>query len=270
MKTQYLERPEGTLAYSEYGDSSGQLVLMLPGLGALRSEYRYLAPKLGEVGYRAVAVDLRGHGESSVPWQTYDVPSIGGDLLALADQLDSGGAHLIGTSFGGAAAVWAAAQRPDATHSLTVINPFARMAKINPFMNALFWLMMHNPWRVQTWAKYYGSLYPTHKPADFQDYLHQLKENMAQPGRMDAAAALAFSSRQPSDQALRQVEAPTLVIMGSQDPDFPDPAAEGKILAQETGGTLELVEGAGHYPQTEMPEETGKIVMDFLERSGRP
>jgi pimeloyl-ACP methyl ester carboxylesterase len=58
--------------------------------------------------------------------------------------------------------------------------------------------------------------------------------------------------------------------MGSQDPDFPDPAAEGKILAQETGGTLELVEGAGHYPQTEMPEETGKIVMDFLERSGRP
>ena len=268
MKTQYLKRPEGTLAYSEYGDSSGQLVLMLPGLGALRSEYRYLAPSLGEAGYHAVTVDLRGHGESSVPWKNYDVPSVGSDIFALVEHLDSGGAHLIGTSFGGAAVVWAAAERPDHTHSLLLINPFARTAKINPVMNALFWLMMHNPWRVHTWAMYYGSLYPTHKPDDFQNYLNHLKKNMAQPGRMDAAAALAFCSRQPSDEALRQVKARTLVIMGTQDPDFPDPAAEGKILAEETGGTLEFVEGAGHYPQTEMPDQTRAIVLDFLERSG--
>jgi pimeloyl-ACP methyl ester carboxylesterase len=267
MKTQYLKRPGGTLAYSEYGESSGPLVLMLPGLGARRSEYRYLAPSLREAGYHAVTADLRGHGESSVPWKTYDVPSVGRDIFALVDHLDSGSAHLIGTSFGGAAAVWAAAERPEGTHSLTLINPFARTAKISPIMNALFWLMMHNPWRVQTWARYYRSLYPTKKPADFQQYLDQLKENMAQKGRMDAAAALAFCSRQPSDEALERVEAPTLVIMGSQDPDFPDPAEEGKVLAQETGGVLELVEGAGHYPQAEMPEETRSIVMDFLERS---
>jgi pimeloyl-ACP methyl ester carboxylesterase len=269
LKTQYLERPEGTLAYSEYGDSNGELVLMLPGLGALRSEYRYLAPKLGEAGYHAVTADLRGHGDSSVPWKTYDVPSVGRDTFALMEHLDSGSAHLIGTSFGGAAVVWAAAEHPESTHSLTIINPFARAAKINPIMNALFWLMMHNPWRVQTWARYYGSLYPTHKPDDFEDYLSQLRENLAEPGRMDAAAALAFCSRQPSDEALERVKAPTLVIMGTGDPDFPDPAAEGKVLAEETRGTLQLVEGAGHYPQTEMPEKTRPLVMDFLERRGQ-
>ena len=37
LKTQYLKRPEGTLAYSDY-DGRGELVLMLPGMGALRSE----------------------------------------------------------------------------------------------------------------------------------------------------------------------------------------------------------------------------------------
>jgi pimeloyl-ACP methyl ester carboxylesterase len=79
VKTQYLERPEGTLAYSEYGNTSGQLVLMLPGLGALRSEHRYLAPSLGEAGYHAVTVDLRGHGESSVPWKNYDAVGRYGD-----------------------------------------------------------------------------------------------------------------------------------------------------------------------------------------------
>jgi RimJ/RimL family protein N-acetyltransferase len=56
------------------------------------------------------------------------------------------------------------------------------------------------------------------------------------------------------------------VIIGTKDPDFPDPVAEGKIVAEQTGGTLALVEGAGHYPQTEMPEKTTPIVVDFLKR----
>jgi pimeloyl-ACP methyl ester carboxylesterase len=266
MQTQYLERSEGTLAYSDYA-GKGQLVLMLPGMGALRSEYRYLAPRLGEAGYRAVAVDLRGHGESSVPWKTYDVPAVGSDILAMIEHLDAGPAHLIGTSFSAAPVVWAAAERPDSVRSLVLIAPFVRTAKINPIMKALFWLMMNNPWRVRTWAMYYGTLYPTHKPTDFKDYLSQLRENMAQPGRFDAAAALGNSSRQPSEERMQRVQAPTLVIMGTKDPDFPDPAGEGKIVAEQTGGRLELIEGAGHYPQTEMPEKTTPIVIDFLKGS---
>jgi pimeloyl-ACP methyl ester carboxylesterase len=243
-------------------------VLMLPGMGALRSEYRYLAPKLSEAGYRAVSVDLRGHGESSVPWSRYDVPSVGDDILALIEHLGGGAAHLMGTSFAAAPVVWAAAERPEAARSEVLIAPFVRTAKINPVMNALFWLMVHNPWRVRTWAMYYGSLYPTHKPADFKDYLNQLRDNMAQPGRFDAAIALANCSRQPSTERMPQVKAPTLVIMGTKDPDFPDPAGEGRLVAEQTGGRLELIEGAGHYPQTEMPEKTTPLVLDFLQSHG--
>jgi pimeloyl-ACP methyl ester carboxylesterase len=266
MQTQYFERPEGTLAYSDYG-GSGELVLMLPGMGALRSEYRYLAPKLSEAGYHAVTVDLRGHGESSVPWQSYDLPAVGNDILALTQHLNAGPAHVIATSFSAGAAVWAAAERPDAIRSLVLIGAFVREAKLNPLMKAGAWLVMNNPWRVRTWGMYYGTLYPTRKPADFKDYMNQLMENLAQPGRFDAASALANSSRQPSAERLKQVKAPTLVIMGTKDPDFPDPAAEGKYIAEQTGGTLALVEGAGHYPQTEMPEKTTPIVIDFLKRS---
>jgi pimeloyl-ACP methyl ester carboxylesterase len=265
LQTQYFERREGTLAYSDYG-GSGELVLMLPGMGALRSEYRFLAPKLNQAGYRAVAVDLRGHGESSVSWKTYDVPSVGHDILDLIEHLDYEAAHVIGTSFAPAAAVWAAAERPDRVRSLVLVNPFVRTAKLNPIMNALFWLMLHNPWRVRTWAMYYTTLYPTRKPDDFEGYLNQLRENLAQPGRFSAAEALAYSSRQPSAERLGQVKAPTLVIMGTKDPDFPDPVAEGKIIAEQTGGSLELIEGAGHYPQTEMPEKTAPVVVDFLKR----
>jgi pimeloyl-ACP methyl ester carboxylesterase len=268
METRFLELAEGKLAYTDYG-GSGQLVLMLPGMGALRSEYRFLAPRLSQQGYRAVTVDLRGQGESSVPWPTYDVPSVGGDILALVAHLDARGAHLIGTSFGPAPIVWAAAEHPEIVHSLVLINPFVRQVKINPLMNALFWIVLHNPWRVRTWAMYYKTLYPSDKPADFSDYLYPLTENLSQPGRFSAVVSLGASSRQPSDIRLEKVQAPTLVIMGSKDPDFPDPTAEGKVIAERTRGSLEMVEGAGHYPQTEMPAKTAALVIDFLKRSSQ-
>jgi pimeloyl-ACP methyl ester carboxylesterase len=265
MATQFFVRPEGTLAYSDYG-GSGQPVLMLPGMGALRSEYRYLVPKLSAAGFRAVTVDLRGHGESSVPWRAYDIPAVGGDILALIEHLGAGPAHVIATSFSPGAAVWAAAERPAAIRSLVLIGAFVRPVKLNAFMSAGAWLLMHNPWRVRAWGMYYGTLYPTAKPADFQDYMRRLMENMAQPGRFDAAVALAECSRVPSAERLKDVQAPALVIMGTRDPDFPDPVAEGKYVAEQTGGRLDLVEGAGHYPQTEMPERTAPIVIDFLKR----
>jgi pimeloyl-ACP methyl ester carboxylesterase len=268
IETRFLELPEGTLAYSDYG-GNGPLVLMLPGMGALRSEYRYLAPRLSSAGYRSVAVDLRGHGESSVPWAIYDVPSVGGDILALTEHLGAPGAHVIGTSFAAGPAVWLAAERPDVILSLVLIGAFVRAARISPVMNVLFRLMVSGPWRVHAWVAYYGTLYPTRKPADFRDYLSKLSANMAEPGRFQAARALAFSSREPSAERLAQVQAPTLVVMGTKDRDFPDPAAEGRYIAEQTGGQLALIEGAGHYPQTEMPEKVGPVIIDFFKRSSQ-
>jgi pimeloyl-ACP methyl ester carboxylesterase len=266
MQTRFFNRPEGTLAYSEY-EPHGALVLMLPGMGALRSEYRYLAPKLSDAGYHAVTVDLRGQGESSVPWESYDVPSVGGDILALIAYLNAGPAHVIGTSFAPAPMVWASVERPDTIRSMVLISPFVRQTKINPIMMVLFRLMMNNPWRVRTWSMYYRTLFPSHKPADFQDYLKQLRENLSEKGRFDAVKRLGSSSRRPSAERLKKVKAPTLVIMGTKDPDFPDPAVEGRIVADQIGGSLELVEGSGHYPQTEMPEKTTSIIIDFFKRS---
>jgi pimeloyl-ACP methyl ester carboxylesterase len=267
VPTQHFTRPEGSLAYDDLG-GDGELVLMLPGMGALRSEYRFLAPTLRDAGYRAVMMDLRGHGESSVPWPAYDVPAVGGDIIALIEHLGGGPAHLIGTSFAPAAVVWATVERPELVRSLVLINPFVRDAKINPFMRAAFWLMMHNPWRVRTWGMYYKSLYPSRKPADFTDYLGSLTRNLAEPGRFHATRALGTSSRRPSAERLDKVGRPALVIMGASDPDFPDPADEGRIVAGRMGGTLALIEGAGHYPQTEMPAETAPVIIEFLDRAG--
>jgi pimeloyl-ACP methyl ester carboxylesterase len=266
LETHYFERPEGSLAYTDYG-GSGELALMFPGMGALRSEYRFLAPRLLEAGYHPVTVDLRGHGESSVPWDAYDVPSVGNDIYAMINHLNAGPVHLICTSKAAGSGVWAAAEHPDCIRSVVLIGAFTRQVKINPVMSILFWLMMHNPWRVQAWIWYYGTIYPTHKPTDFSTYLEHLEENLKEPGRFKASNDYGNASLQPSQDLLSKVSVPNMVIMGTKDPDFPDPVAEGKYIVKRTGGKLELIEGAGHYPQTEMPEETIPKIIDFLDHS---
>ena len=263
QQTGTLRRPGGTLAYTDYG-GDGEVALMLPGMGSLRSEYRYLAPQLRQAGYRAVSMDLRGQGDSSAGWPVYDVPSVGEDLLALVEHLNAGPAHVIGNSFSPAPAIWASVERPDLVRSLVLINAFAREQKPNAFMKAATWFILNNPWRAQTWRMFYRSLFPTRKPADFEAYLDQLSANLAQPGRFEAVKAFPNGPRKPWAERLPQVSVPVLVVMGAKDPDFPDPEAEGRYLAEKTAGKLALIEGAGHYPQTEMPEATAQVVIEFL------
>jgi pimeloyl-ACP methyl ester carboxylesterase len=68
---------------------------------------------------------------------------------------------------------------------------------------------------------------------------------------------------------LPSVHAPTLVIMGSKDPDFPDPAAEARFTADSLGGPTEvlMVEGVGHYPQTEAVTEVADAVAAFVAKA---
>lgn len=264
MNTQYMSHEQGKLAYTDYG-GAGELVLMLPGMGALRQEYRFLGPELVKVGYHAVAVDLRGQGESSLNWPAYDVPSVGQDILALIQHFGGQPAHVIGTSFSPGAMVWAAAEAPDFFKSITLIGAFVRDAKANAMMKAAIWLMMVNPWRTRTWRMFYNSLYPSRKPADFEAYLDQLTAGLQQKGRFDVVKAFGASSRKPSETRLGKVQCPTLVVMGTADPDFPDPVGEAKYIAEQTGGQLALIEGAGHYPQTEMPDQTTPAIVEFLQ-----
>ncbi len=264
MKTQYMLHEQGKLAYTDYG-GMGELVLMLPGLGALRQEYRFLGPALVEAGYHAVAADLRGQGESSTAWAAYDVPSVGGDILALLQHFSGEPVHVIGSSFSCAAFVWAAVEAPQSIKSLTLIGPFVRDAKPNLIMKGGIWLMMNNPWRAQTWRMFYATLYPSQKPDDFEDYLDQLTANLKENGRFDAVKGFVAANRQPSDARLTKVQVPTLVVMGTADPDFPDPVAEAKYIVEKTGGQVALIEGAGHYPQTEVPDVTNPRIIQFLQ-----
>ena len=71
-------------------------------------------------GRRALAVDLRGHGESSWPGAGYDFDTMAADLIALSEQLELGPADLVGHSMGGRVALVLAWQRPDLVRRLVL------------------------------------------------------------------------------------------------------------------------------------------------------
>jgi pimeloyl-ACP methyl ester carboxylesterase len=61
--------------------------------------------------------------------------------------------------------------------------------------------------------------------------------------------------------------------MGTKDPDFPDPVAaarDGEVLiGRHTGTSLELIDGAGHYPHAECPAVTASAILPFLADAAR-
>jgi pimeloyl-ACP methyl ester carboxylesterase len=263
MATKFFEHENGEIAYDDSG--SGPLVIAVSGFGDLRAEYRFLAPQLVEAGYRVVTMDLRGHGESSVNWPDYSLAAVGSDLLALIRYLDAGPAILIGNSMFAGAAVWAAAEAPEQVSGLVLIGPVVRDFMPIWQVKLLFTPLFVGPWGPALWVRYYQTLYPSRKPADFSAYVSSLSASIRQPGRMAAIRAMMTSSKQDAEQRLDQVFAPVLVLMGTRDPDFKDPAAEADWVADRLAAQVRLVDGAGHYPHAEMPEDSGPAVISFLE-----
>ena len=262
----FLERPDGRLAYDDAGQ--GPLVVMVPGLGDLRTEYRYLAPKLATAGYRVVTLDLRGHGQSSVGWPDYTSAALGSDVVALVRHLDAGPAHLVGTSMGAAAVAWAAADAPDRVGSLSLIGPFVReVPPASAFKAAPQRLMMRvgfaSPWGPWLWGMAYASFH-VRRPTDFDAYRDALVANLREPGRLDAVKGMIFATKSDVEARLAEVKAPTLVIMGEADPDFADPRAEAKTVARLLRGAVHMVPGAGHYPHVEAPDDVAPPLLRFL------
>jgi pimeloyl-ACP methyl ester carboxylesterase len=62
---------------------------------------------------------------------------------------------------------------------------------------------------------------------------------------------------------------PALVVMGTRDPDFPDPEAEAHWVAAALDADSLIVDGAGHYPHTEMPEQIAPKLLSFIAKVHR-
>jgi pimeloyl-ACP methyl ester carboxylesterase len=271
--TEFLEVEGGRIAYEVVGE--GPLVVLAHGMGDNRNAYRFLVPVLTAVGYRVANTDLRGQGESSTGWSSYTRTDTAADLLALIRQL-GGPAVIVGHSFSGGSATIAAAQAPELVSAIVEIDAFTRVPKISygAFLTnrryrrgGLRLIATALTGRVGVWTSYLNVAFPGTKPADYAEAIASLRANLREPGRMAVAQQMGKSQPADAEAKLASIRCPALVIMGTLDSDWADPRAEADaiVAAMPAGlGRAVMIDGAGHYPHTQFPDQVAAALLPFL------
>jgi pimeloyl-ACP methyl ester carboxylesterase len=262
----FLARAEGRISYEVAGD--GPLVVLVPGMGELRSTYRSLAPALLAAGYRVASTDLRGHGDSDTTFASYGDVDTAGDVAALIGEL-GGPAVIVGNSMGAGAAVLVAADHPELVTGLVLVGPWVRNGAAGALQRALFRVVMARVWAAAAWKAYLPKLYAGRRPDDFEEYRDRLVANLHRPGYARAFSLTTRTDHAPAEARLGVVVAPVMVIMGELDPDWKSPEAEARWIGEALHGEVVMVPEAGHYPQSQQPEVTAEAVQRFLHRVTR-
>lgn len=260
---QLLDRPEGRIAYDVRG--SGPLVVCVSGMSDLRSTYRHVVGPVAEAGFRVATMELRGHGDSDTTFSTYDDEAAATDLVSLVEEL-GGPAVVVGHSMSAGAAVIAGAARPELVSGLVLVGPFVRDPALTPVVRGLFRLMMQPAWIRPVWKAWLPGLHAGRRPDDFDAHQTAVLAALARPGHRRALARTTRTSHQPAAAVIAEVAAPTLVVMGELDKDFPEPAEEARWVAAQLDGEVLMVPEAGHYPHSQRPDLVAPAVVAFAQR----
>jgi pimeloyl-ACP methyl ester carboxylesterase len=272
--TEYLGIQGGRIAYEVTGE--GPLIVLSHGIGDRRQAFRFLVPELVRAGFRVAAADMRGHGESSEgDWKSISRTDVAGDLVALIRHLAGGPAVIVGHSLSGGAATIAAATAPDLVSGIVELGPFTRkveyslggLLRVRRYRRGTLLMtgvmLLHS---LNSWMRYLDVAYPE-KPADYAAYMAALRAKLSEPGRMAEFLKTMKTSPADAGAALPRISCPALVVMGTLDPDWADPRAEaaGIVAAMPPGlGTVTMIDGAGHYPHAQTPDETARLITSFL------
>jgi len=100
----------------------GPLVLLLHGFPTYWWTWRHLIPALADNGYTALAIDLRGFGDSDHPPRGYDIPNLCDDIAGVIGSLGAQDATIIGHGLGGLLGWSTAALRPSVVNRLIALS----------------------------------------------------------------------------------------------------------------------------------------------------
>jgi pimeloyl-ACP methyl ester carboxylesterase len=271
--------PVGRHRISTLTMGRGPDVLLLHGLGGTRASLFETAAALSR-SYRVHAPDLPGFGSScKPPLGAYTAGWFAEIMLGLMDQLEISRAHVVGNSMGGRVAIELGLTCSERIRSLGLLCPAVAWLRrgLHPIVRLLrpelgllphglrrsivashFWSMFHDRDRIDPAVADLGV-------DEFQRIYHTA----------GARYALLASARNIYLEAplgpggfyrrLAELIPPALFVWGSHDRLVP--AAFSRHVRQWLPSAEQVtIDGCGHVPQVERPEETNALLLNFFHR----
>ena len=238
-------------------DEAGEgedVALLLHGFPESRYSWRHQLPLLAGLGWRAIAPDLRGYGQSSRPPRTADY-AIGHLVEDVAGLFEAAGARrrlLIGHDWGAAIAWQTAIRHPERVRTLTVVSvphplAFTHALRTDPDQQQRSQYM-------RDWSA--GDLPDLEVPGDRAS------------DEAIAAAVGYYKAQSAADlDGLGPVTVPTLHVWSTEDPALGRVATE--LTAEQATGPYRLVvlEGVDHWIPEREPERLGALIVEHVESS---
>jgi pimeloyl-ACP methyl ester carboxylesterase len=261
-REQKIRLDEATVHVRDVGD--GPPLLLINGIGAHTAMWNTLERTLD--GFRILEFDLPGAGQSDVPWKPISVPRLARLSTQVLDKFGIERADVLGYSMGGIVAQQLAADSPERIRRLVLVATSpgfgAAHGDLKAMLNILTPLRYMNP---KLYTKTIGSLAGGRARHDGRWIAEQGELRLQQaPSTRGYITQLISLFGWSSLPRLCEIEIPTLVIAGDDDPLTP--VANGKLLAHMLPqGRLLVFHGEGHLMVLDAESGAQPAIREFLE-----
>jgi pimeloyl-ACP methyl ester carboxylesterase len=254
---------------------SGTPVVLLHGFASSTYTWEAMAPILNGKGYPVRALDMKGFGWSDKPLDSrYDVVALMEDVNRWMEALGLSSTVFVGNSLGGAIAVLLSERYPQRIDKMVLIDAGGYPMEPPAVIKMAHWPLAHwggkmifGPWMVRRNLKQV-----MHDPNKVTQervaaYYDRMCTQNALATQIKTARAIDFSKENPVPAAARGNTTDTLIIWGETDRWIPLEIGH-RFKKEMSNAVLHVIPECGHIPQEEKPEETARLILDFIE--GRP
>jgi pimeloyl-ACP methyl ester carboxylesterase len=256
----------------------GPVVVLVHGITGSSAHWESVMPLLAE-RYTVVAPDLLGHGESAKPRGDYSLGAYATGIRDLLIALGHPKATVVGHSLGGGVAMQFAYQFPERCDRLVLVSSGGLGAEVHLLLRAAalpgseLVLPLLASRRMRSAAAGIAALlgklrlHPGHDLAELAGGIGSLAESDARQAFLHTLRAVIdpTGQRVSATDRLHLAEVmPSLIVWGERDPIIPLEHAHSAHDAMP-GSRLELLEGAGHFPQLDDPILISRLLTEFME-----